>query len=104
MAITGLSEAGELVRQHGHLFLSREDHIDTLGLGHLQRGFEPGQGVVSERRHHVQRTHVAGETGQADVIGDRGRHPVSLSIQQRGHLAGGQSRPFSQEDVHRVSI
>jgi hypothetical protein len=88
------------VRQDGDLLLSREDHVDPGLECDGEHLIEPGQRIGSELGYPVQCPHVPGEAGHADGIGDRSRNLVTEVVKTAGHLTGGQSRPFSEQNTH----
>ena len=69
------------MREHRHLFLRGEYHVDVRPGGDVEHAIEPDQGRLPEIGDTVQRADVAGEAGQAQRIGDRGGDVVSQLVQ-----------------------
>ena len=90
----------ELVRDDRHLLLGGEYDIGTGARRRGQHVVEPLERIVPERGDPVQGADVTGEPCHAQRVGDHGGHLVPQLVQSGGHLAGGQSRTFGQENSH----
>ena len=59
----------QLAALRGHyryLLLCRQQYVDGAQPGDAASGCKPGQGIVGETRHPMQRTDITRETGEAE--------------------------------------
>ena len=86
-----------LAGQQGDLLLGRQQHVDRLRMHDSARGGEPRERIEPERGHTMYPAHVTREPGQAERVGRDGVDLVALGCEDRGDLAGGQTRAVGEQ-------